>query len=245
MMQYILNTWIFVDRVLNGESQVAFLDDANELGADGVEVRYEYFTDRATEATAIRVKAANLGLTINLSVPDEVFVQGQVNQKLDEYFNFAKQLGVTKIKFNLGDFTQYTGDLAHDLLIPAGLTVNIENDQTVISGHSAPILEFLAAAQGAQVPVGYVYDLGNWAVMGEDATETARLLAPYVDYIHLKNMQGAENAVTTDLNVGKLDWHQVLDILSRDIDIAIEFPITETQHIAQQLALVKAYKGDF
>lgn len=81
--------------------------------------------------------------------------------------------------------------------------------------------------------------------MGEDATETARLLAPYVDYIHLKNMQGAENAVTTDLNVGKLDWHQVLDILPKDIDIAIEFPITETQHIAQQLALVKAYKGDF
>lgn len=65
--------------------------------------------------------------------------------------------------------------------------MNVENDQTPVSGTPDAIIKFLTAARNAGLnSIGYVYDLGNWAFTGFDAVLAAKQLAPYCDYIHLK-----------------------------------------------------------
>ena len=47
-MTLILNTWIFEADVKNGAKQSDLVDRVAKLGADGIEVRREYFTDLAS-----------------------------------------------------------------------------------------------------------------------------------------------------------------------------------------------------
>lgn len=56
-MTLILNTWIFEKDIQKGTSQVDLVDRVKKLGADGLEVRREYFKDFDTELTGIHEAA--------------------------------------------------------------------------------------------------------------------------------------------------------------------------------------------
>lgn len=72
-MTLILNTWIFEQDVKNGTPQAELVDRTAKLGADGIEVRREYFTDLETETAAVGERAKANGLMVTYSVPDELF----------------------------------------------------------------------------------------------------------------------------------------------------------------------------
>ena len=78
MAKLFLNTWIFEDAVKQGRAQADLVAQAERLGADGIEVRREYFKDLATELTAVRDAAEASELALALSIPDELFVNGAV-----------------------------------------------------------------------------------------------------------------------------------------------------------------------
>ena len=86
-MTLILNTWIFEADVQKGAKQADLVDRVAKLGADGIEVRREYFKDLDAELPDVAKRAKDHGLIVNYSVPDVVFLEsGEVNPKLAQYF---------------------------------------------------------------------------------------------------------------------------------------------------------------
>ena len=72
-MTLILNTWIFENDVKKGVSQVDLVKRVAALGADGIEVRREYFKDFDVELAAVAKAARENDLIVNYSVPDVIF----------------------------------------------------------------------------------------------------------------------------------------------------------------------------
>ena len=242
MAKLFLNTWIFEDAVKQGRAQADLVAQAERLGADGIEVRREYFKDLATELTAVRDAAEASELALALSIPDELFVNGAVNEKLPQYIAELQALGAQKAKFNLGDYAHFDGDLVAAFQAwPADIQINIENDQTELSGHLEPIHEFLRDAKEAGVNIGYVYDLGNWAFTKGDAVKSTETLAPYTDYVHFKNAAETDNGltVTDDLAEGLFDWEKIYQAFDADVDVALEFPMMTDDQIAAQVTMLR------
>ncbi len=244
-MTLILNTWIFESDVQKGARQADLVERAHRLGADGIEVRREYFKDLDGELPEVAKQAQAHNMIVNYSVPDVVFEpDGSVNPKLSQYFDEGKTLGISKIKFNTGNFDKFTGDLKKELeKFPIDdIEMNVENDQTAVSGTVEAIKTFLTAARKAGLnQIGYVYDLGNWAFTHGDATEAAKELAPFTHYIHLKNTIDHDGELTTsdDLDEGVFDWRKLLTYLPSDVQFALEYPMENDSHIAQQVKLLK------
>lgn len=249
-MTLILNTWIFEADVQQGTAQADLLPRVAQLGADGIEVRREYFTDLTTEPQLVGQRAKDLGLIVNYSVPDEVFTtDGTFNPMLPTYFAEGQAMGITKIKFNTGHFDRFTGDLAAALAtLPLDqIEMNVENDQTPVSGTVTAIQTFLEAVhQRTTADLGYVYDLGNWAFTHGDATAAAVALAPYTHYIHLKNTADDHGTLTTtaDLDTGLYDWRHLLTLLPTDVHVALEYPLATDAQIAQQIRLLRTEVGE-
>lgn len=249
IMTLILNTWVFEADVKQGVKQADLVDRVARLGADGIEVRREYFTDLTSELPAVAERAKAHGLIVNYSVPDEVFVAGgQVNPKLGQYFAEGQVMGISKIKFNTGDFAHFTGDLAtvfSDLPLNA-IEMNVENDQTAVSGTVSAIKTFLDAAHEAGLTsLGYVYDLGNWAFTHGDAIASAKALAPYTHYIHLKNTADTAGQLETtdDLATGIYDWKEIIANLPTNVQYALEYPMASDDQIIAQIALFRKGVG--
>ncbi|WP_416353415.1 sugar phosphate isomerase/epimerase family protein [Agrilactobacillus fermenti] len=225
--QLAANLLLFDAEVKKGVKQAELLARAKDLGFSMVEVRREYFQDITAEIPEVKAQATALDLKLFYSVPDELFVAGKVNPKLTGYFEEGQQLGIEKIKFNIGDFANYQGELQRDFapFLNQGIEVNIENDQTQTSGTLTPILTFLKAAVAADVDIRYVYDLGNWPFVGEDFLAGAKALAVYTRYIHVKDVTEKEGQpFVQPLDEGHIDWRQALAVLPKDVPVALEYP---------------------
>ncbi|AUX11638.1 sugar phosphate isomerase [Latilactobacillus sakei] len=249
-MTVILNTWIFENDIKKGIKQSDLINRVAKLKVDGIEVRREYFTSFTEELPIIASKAQESGLIVNYSVPDQIFLEnGDLNPELMTYFDEGLLMGIDKIKFNLGSFNKFNGDLAEvfSAFPLEQITMNIENDQTKLSGSADALIKFLSCAKENNVRVGFVYDLGNWAFTKQDPIASADLLAPYTDYIHLKNTlaDSTDNLKTSsDLEQGMYDWRRVLDHLPQDAPCAIEYPMENDALVESQILLLKKKLGE-
>lgn len=237
----VINLLEYADRVAKGESQVSLLDDVAATGVGGVEVRREYFKNFDAELDDVHKVATEKGLKIFYSVPEVLFIDGQFNSAILGYLEEGKRMGVTAIKFNIGDFANFKGDLKQALapVVAAGIQVNVENDQTQASGTIQPLLDFLQAAKAADIDIKYVYDLGNWRFVGEDEFKAAGQLAPYVRYVHLKDVvlnDGKPDVVALD--EGVLDWRKVMQVLPDGSPVAIEYPAADNEVVQTGVDLV-------
>lgn len=248
-MTLILNTWIFEADVQNGAKQEDLVDRVAALGADGIEVRREYFKDFESELPEVAKRATDHNLIVNYSVPDVLFEDnGSLNPKLGDYFKEGQILGLEKIKFNIGHFDKFTGDLkmAFSNLPLNEIQLNVENDQTQVSGTVVAIKTFLDAAHKSGLTgLGYVYDLGNWAFTGGDAVAAAKELAPYTHYIHLKNttVDNGKLGTPDDLDTGIFDWRDLISILPSNQSYALEYPMDSDKQISNQIQLFKNEVG--
>lgn len=249
-MKLILNTWIFESAVKDGAKQADLVNRVAKLGADGIEVRREYFTDLNQELQLVKERAQANNLIVNYSVPDEVFLDdGRVNPKLKQYFDEGQTMGISKIKFNTGHFDRFDGDLKtafNDLPLDK-IEMNVENDQTAVSGTVQAIKTFLDAAHQAGLnQIGYVYDLGNWGFTHGDAIKSAQALTEFTHYIHLKNTIEQDGTMITsdDLNTGMFDWKKIISYLPSDVSFALEYPMENDQQIKQQIDVFRAGVGE-
>lgn len=239
----VVNTLEFQKELQNGTPQASLFKKIASLGATGVEVRREYINDMGRELADIKTNSQKFNLTVFYSVPDEVFVNGQLNDQLPTYLAEGAQMGITAIKFNTGDYAHFQGDLKAALtpIVSTGIQVNVENDQTQVSGTIAPLKQFLGAVKEQQIDLGYVYDLGNWRYVGEDEITAAHELSEYTRYIHLKDIKTVAGKPTVvPLDDGELDWHEVLNILPKGLPIAIEYPSANDEVVSTGIAKVKA-----
>lgn len=230
----VLNLLVFAEKIKKGLLQSELLQEVADLGFSQVEVRREYFKNFETELPVIKSEAERLNLTLFYSVPDEVYVSGEINPQLERYLDEAKQMGVKQIKWNIGDFDGELHQEKLKALIDKGVIITVENDQTQKSGTISAIQTFLEVSRAAELPVGYVYDLGNWRFVGENEEQAAEVLKDFVSYIHVKDVryiEGKPQAV--GLDHGDLDWRKVLAVLPKDIPIAIEYPTSTKTEILQ------------
>ena len=243
-MTLILNTWIFEEAVQHGISQSDLVDRVAKLGADG-------FSNLQTELPAVAKRAQTNRMIVNYSVPDDLFTKsGELNPNLQGYLDEGRVMGVNKIKFNTGHFDRFSGDLSETLgqLRLGDMELNVENDQTPVSGTVTAIKTFLKASTKAGFDkIGYVYDLGNWAFTHGDAIASADELRSKTHYIHLKNTRedGGELKTTDNLDVGIYDWRDLLHHhLPQNVMIALEYPMVSDEQIRSQIALVKSEVGE-
>lgn len=237
----VLNFLVYADRVTNGATQSELLQEISDLGFTQVEIRREYFKNIGSEIPVIQSEAKRLSLDLFYSVPDEVYVQGEVNPKLEQYLSEAKQMGVKHIKWNIGDFIGTLHEDELKALLDQEVEISIENDQTQTSGTIDAIGRFMKAVKAAGLTIGYVYDLGNWRFVGENELEAAELLKDYVHYIHVKDVKyNEEQPIAVGLDHGVIDWRKALDLLPKDVPVAIEYPTTENTEILEAKDLLES-----
>lgn len=236
----VLNFLVFADKVAKGELQSDLLQEAADLGFKQVEVRREYFKDIDKEIPVIKSDAERLGLTLYYSVPDEVYVNGSINPKLKKYLKEAKRMGVKHIKWNIGDYSGQLHEEELKALLDEGVEISIENDQTQTSGTTKAIITYMKAVTKVGVPIGYVYDLGNWRFVGENEVTAAETLKDFVHYIHVKDVRyDGELPQAAGLDRGEIDWRKVLHILPQNVPVAIEYPTTENAEIVEAKELLE------
>lgn len=242
----VLNNLVFAQQQAAGVTQLEMLKMVQKFKVSSAELRREYFKNIEKEILDIQTLMKKAPLRLFYSVPDELFVKGQLNSKLDQYFKEAQQLGIYAIKFNIGDFHNFDEASITKLqkLIDTGIQINIENDQTKISGRLDVIKKFMLAVKNVGLSIGYVYDMGNWRFVGDDEVEAARTLTKYVRYIHVKDGRGfEETAQTSLLGSGEINWKKILMILPDDVPVALEYPTPDLLTIENGIYLLSDNLG--
>lgn len=242
MSEVVVNTLVYLDQLNAGTLQSELIKGIKGVGGDSAEIRREFIHDFETELPEIKRVAEDEGLQLFYSVPDEVFENGAVNPRLKGYLDEGTKMGIHAIKFNIGDFANFKGNLAKELafLSNSPIQVNVENDQTQVSGTMNPIAEFLAAVDVNEIDIRYVYDLGNWRFVGEDELKAAKDFAKYTRYIHVKDVTTVDGQPqVVPLDKGDIDWRQALSLLPGYVPVAIEYPVDSDAVLADGISLVK------
>lgn len=217
--------------------QSHFIDIVAEAGGAGIEIRRELFTSDLPDLARMGAAIAARGLYSVYSAPVELWGEdGLVRQEtLQQMMDEAAQLGARYLKVSLGHYPQ-----APDLralgawLAAAPLALLVENDQTGHGGRLAPMARFLAAAAEAALPVGLTFDIGNWCWAGEDPQQAARLLAPYVRYVHCKAVKDDAGRLSgVAVSDAEPLWRAVFTHFAPGVQRAIEFPLAGADLIAE------------
>jgi sugar phosphate isomerase/epimerase len=213
---------------------------AAEVGAAGFEVRRELLPagpDGAVSTellTALGRLIASRGLWSVYSTPATLYThdgaldKAAVRGALAE----AQALDARIVKFQLGGFAdEASTDALAELLRGSHARALVENGQEAVGGSLAQFRKLFAALEAAGVDdaLGMTFDVGNWQWPGEAPLDCARVLAPYVEYIHCKGVagEGARRfAVAPAGNDAR--FTAVLAALPGDVPRGIEFPFDTT-----------------
>lgn len=202
MVDIVIVASAFGTHAVRRDGHRAFIDATAEAGAAGFEVRRELFAsdDDASPRALARLGGAiaAAGLWSVYSTPDTLYADdGTLNrQAVAATLDAAGALGARFVKFQLGAFASRTqaAQLA-DLLerAPARMRVLVENGQLRQGGAIAQFVSLFAALRDERMPalVGMTFDIGNWLWAGEAPLDAARMLAPHVEYVHCKAVDGA------------------------------------------------------
>ncbi|MBJ9968069.1 sugar phosphate isomerase/epimerase [Burkholderia seminalis] len=187
-----------MDRVRQ-EGHSAFIATVAASGATGFEVRRELFAsdDDATPGAlaALGAQIAGHGLWSVYSTPATLYTEtGALDaDALRDALAQADALGARFVKFQLGGFAgdAHVADIVA-LSRGAKARVVVENGQLPVGGALAQfrgLFDALAAA-GVRDALGMTFDIGNWQWPGEAPLDCAQVLAPHVEYIHCKAVEG-------------------------------------------------------
>lgn len=239
----VANLLIFEKEWKSGLTQAELIEHAKILGFDIVEIRREYFRAIEKEIPEIRKVIDKNFIELYYSVPDRMFINGTLNPMLQTYLDEARQMGIKKIKWNIGDFELFKGDLKEILspLLEHSIEVNVENDQSPENGTIAPIYKFMTATKDNQIDIGFVFDVGNWIFVQEDLMQAAVFLGEFVRYIHLKDVLNTKDGLKVlALDLGNLPWKQVLSKLSKNCPVALEYPAKSDSDIMKDVEKIKS-----
>ncbi len=242
--QIVINTLVLQHQHENGQTQIQLVDQLINAGIWNIEVRREYFKHNLREMEALNHAKLGKRLTLFYSVPDVLFVDGEINSRLTQYFSEALLFGASYVKLNIGDFGTYKGDLKKEIeaIQPKNVQLDVENDQTVLNGSADNILAFLQSARKDAVDIGFVNDLGNWIFTKQDAVQASQKLSSFTRYIHIKNyVLKGDKAETVSIDQGLLDWKKLLDLNDPNLPVALEYPVDTMDNLKTDIGLLENY----
>lgn len=236
----VLNTLVLQAEQAAGVSQLDLVKKLVPL-TDKIELRREYNAGTLTEISQLNTLRLQQRLVYFYSVPENLFVDGHVNPQLPLYVAEAQALGASYIKMTLGNFDQSTDFRPQDVLdwIPAGIQLNLENDQTIANTDPDTLQRFFHSFDRTNRRVGFVNDLGNWIFTKRDTLVMSKQLLPFTRFVHLKNyvLDAQGNPQTVAFNQGELDYATLLDLFPTELPVALEYPSTITA-LEQDLAVL-------
>lgn len=224
----VINTLVFLDDLKNGVKQSELLKSIGSVGIKRCEVRREFIQDFDVELQEIKAASEVLQIELFYSVPDYIYTNGELNTcKIEGYFKEANKMNCRNVKLNIGEYGEISiEDVSgiNSLCNKYSIALTIENDQTEENGRIQKINEFLQLAKKLGMKIGYTFDMGNWLWQGQDSMENAKILKPYVTYIHLKDVILRDKPQTAFLDEGVIPWRSILGIFDNGIPVAIEYP---------------------
>ncbi|OCA85935.1 hypothetical protein A8F94_13890 [Bacillus sp. FJAT-27225] len=234
--QIVINTLVYLEDLKAGVPQSDMLEWVHELGLKTIEVRREFIKDRQ-ELQDIQNNSKLYGMNVFYSVPDVLYKNHQLNyEMLEMYCKEVYDMNGQAIKLTIGDYGQITEEdlkAITSLAEQYNVMFTVENDQTETNGKSKKIVEFLTEVKRLGGPITFTFDIGNWLFQGEEPVENAKLLRSFVTYIHLKDIDREKN--TTLLNDGLVDWKKIMEILPKDLPVALEYPISTKEVLVSEI----------
>lgn len=210
--------------------QLWFARLSQAAGADGVEVREELLRDAARELPELAAWARDSSMELVYSCPQPLFAAdgALALATLRHAIDASRMLDANWLKMSIGGFAEHSQgfDAIHQALAQAGVTLLIENDQTVGAGTVQALQRFFTAADAADLPLPMTFDMGNWAWQGECALQAAQTFADRVGYVHAKGVQRLPSKwVAVPLAESALPWRAALQALPAGVPRAIEYPL--------------------
>ncbi|WP_436860699.1 sugar phosphate isomerase/epimerase family protein [Mammaliicoccus lentus] len=237
----VFNTLVAQEKINDGCKQSELFDYIISLGFKKIEVRREYFQDINMEMKEIGKLAKDKNLDILYSVPDVIFLNGgNFNKSISDYLKEAEEMNASFIKLTIGDYKNKTQLKELEFINNKNINFTVENDQTNLSGKTHNILKFLKDVKSRKININYTFDLGNFAYVNENEEEAAKILNQFVSYIHLKNVKKQHgDLLATSLEKGTINWKKVLDILPKNVPIAIEYPSNNVEEILEDKKMIE------
>ncbi|PET76362.1 xylose isomerase [Bacillus sp. AFS001701] len=243
-----LNAFDSVEVIKNG--QESFVKLIAESGAFGIEVRRELLPKPVQERQLelIRDEIEVYRLFTVYSAPIELWNENhQLNkEELTEVFQEAIALGADWIKVSLGHYHREDSEIVklnNFLNQHQGFQLLVENDQTLYGGNVGRLKTFFESANVLNVPVKMTFDAGNWYFTSQDAVEALHQLAPYVIYLHLKNVEKkGDELITVPLEKeGEQIWKNVMQYFPGGMTKALEFPIEPKEKTKDYIHLLNKF----
>jgi len=205
---------------------------ASELGADGVELRADYWQDKERELPAARDLVRQLGLVVTYATSTTLFGpdgEAQQRQQVDD----AATLGSPLLRVFQGTAPSVDDHMgwerAREVVRYAadrGVKLAVENFARAPGNRVAEIKTTLDRLDSPFL--GTNVDLGNYASNGEDSSAAVRALGPRIFYTHLRDhADPPSGANATYLGGGSLPLRDALTELARlaqPIIYCFEFP---------------------
>jgi sugar phosphate isomerase/epimerase len=214
--------------------QLFYIERIAKAGVYGVEIRRELLpeNEKMQQLTQIQQEIARFGLFTVYSAPIELWKEDhQLNKELlTTVFEEGLTLVASWLKVSLGHFQKEQSNL-NDLISflnqQKEIQLLVENDQTLHGGNVQNIKDFFESALALKVPVKMTFDAGNWFYAKQNVDDALNQLAPYVHYLHLKQVERrTKGLVTVPLQKGQNhSWEKVFKTLPAEIAKALEFPI--------------------
>jgi sugar phosphate isomerase/epimerase len=225
--------------------QASYLELISQSGAFGVEIRRELLPVQDQQLEKIRYEIEKYRLFTVYSAPIELWKEDfQINgEELTTVFQEGMVLGAKWIKVSLGHFQRNKSNVLELNAILnkyKGIQLLVENDQTLYGGNVSQLQSFFESVIERNVPVQMTFDAGNWYYTGQDVENALSRLAPYVIYLHLKQVESDHGElITVPLQTeGNNSWKMVMRSFPIDIVKALEFPIEPKEKTKEYLRMI-------
>lgn len=227
------------------KGQASFIRLIAESGAFGIEIRRELLSEQDPPLDSMRKEMESYQLFTVYSAPIELWKAdyGLNEKELNEIFQEGRALGAKWIKVSLGHFQQGQSNLMElntFLNQHQGIQLLVENDQTLHGGNVNQLTAFFESASEQDTPVKMTFDAGNWYYSGQNVDEALSKLSPYVQYLHLKQVENENGEfITVPLQKdGSHSWEKVMNSFSSEINKALEFPIEPKEKTKEFIQMV-------
>ncbi|WML54838.1 hypothetical protein RCG17_09700 [Neobacillus sp. PS3-12] len=240
------------DEVLES-GQLFYIEHIAKAGAYGVEVRRELLpeNEKVQQLTQIKKEIARFGLFTVYSAPIELWKEDhQLNiEMLTTVFEEALTLRAGWLKVSLGHFQKDQSnliDLFNFLKQQTEIQLLVENDQTLYGGNIQNLKTFFESALAIKVPVKMTFDAGNWYYANQSVEEALTELAPFVHYLHLKQVEkNQKGLVTVPLQKGQShSWKRVFNTFPAELTKALEFPIQPIEKTKDYVRFIEQLESE-
>lgn len=227
------------------KGQTSFIRLIAASGAYGIEIRRELLSDQDPSLDQIKQEIEQYQLFTVYSAPIELWKANQElnDTELYEIFQEGKELGAKWIKVSLGHFQKGQSNLFElntFLNQHQEIQLFVENDQTLHGGNINHLSSFFESASEQGTPVKMTFDAGNWYYSGQDVDDAVSKLAPYVEYLHLKQVENDHGEfITVPLQKdGSHNWEKVMNRFPSEMVKALEFPIEPKEKTKEFIQMI-------